>query len=147
MIKHRKKYNNRLIIKYSNFEIVECKLGAFINATIYNVSTQDSLHLWTKAISVCTKKQCTQHLLKHTFFIQIFSIYQTMYILFSLHAWLDNLYRQRVTVFSIWKSPRVLQKARKKIVTRAIYTSRFSYTYTPLLENKKCFWLLFSSVN
>ena len=39
----------------------------------------------------------------------------------------------RLPVFSIWKSLRVLQKARIKFVARAIYTYlSFSYTYTLL---------------
>ena len=50
-------------------------------------------------------------------------------------------------VFPIWKSPQVLQKARIKIVARAIYTYRFYFLYIyspPLLENKKLFQSLFS---
>ena len=44
-----------------------------------------------------TKKQCTQNLHKHTFLKHKFSIYQTLYILVSLHAWLRNHYSHRVT--------------------------------------------------
>ena len=71
---------------------MECELSAFIETAIYNINTQDSLNLCTEKILVCTKKQCTQHLHKHTFLPQKFSIYQTLYILISLHAWLQTIF-------------------------------------------------------
>ena len=56
-----------------------------------------------------------------------------LYIFWSLLVtWLH------LSVFSIWKSLQVLQKACMKIVARAIYTYRFfSFTYTLLLYWKK----------
>ena len=54
---------------------------------------------------------------------------------FSLNA---TFKLKTVAIFFIWKLLRVLQKARIKIVARAIYTCLFfSYIYSPfLLENK-----------
>ena len=53
-------------------------------------------------------------------------------------------------VFSIWKSLRVLKKARIKIMPRAIYTHLFFFfckKFPFLLQKKKLLWSLFSLTN